>query len=365
MLTDVLARYCCLAGPIALALGLWRASKRPVDRKMAGALLLAFLTAVVGIGFANQVALYAGWWRYEPADGVLLGVPLDLWIGWAVLWGPVPLLLRDRVPVWAIIAVFGWGDVLVMPQLGMVVDLGQNWLYGELVALVVAAVPAVLVGRWTVRRERLAGRALLQLYAFTGLVIWLMPSAVMAAGDGSWHALYAGPAWRTVGLAAAMGVVALPALLGMYEFAGRGGGTPYPWDPPVRLVTTGPYAYVANPMQISAITLLGLIAIGTRSWSMALATLGATAFSVALAEPHERAELTERLGPEWQQYDAQVRPWRIRPSRIGLSRNGSSRIGRRSYGGPCRVGSLRAGDDWSWPVGERDGVGWRRTPGRS
>lgn len=214
MLTDVLARYCCLAGPIALALGLWRTSRRPVDRRMAGALLLAFLTAVVGIGFANQVALYAGWWRYEPADGVLLGVPLDLWIGWAVLWGPVPLLLRDRVPVCAIIAVFGWGDVLVMPQLGMLVDLGPNWLYGELVALVVAAVPAVLVGRWTVRRERLAGRALHQLYAFTGLVIWLMPSAVMAAGDGSWHALYAGPAWRTVGLAAAMGVVAVPALAG-------------------------------------------------------------------------------------------------------------------------------------------------------
>ncbi|WP_328989675.1 hypothetical protein OG394_25890 [Kribbella sp. NBC_01245] len=317
---------------------------------MAGALLLAFLTAVVGIGFANQVALHAGWWRYEPADGVLLGVPLDLWIGWAVLWGPVPLLLRERVPVpvpvWAIIALFGWGDVLVMPQLGMLVDLGPNWLYGELVALVVAAVPAVLVGRWTVRRERLAGRALIQLYAFTGLVMWLMPSAVMAAGDGSWHALYAGPGWRTAGLAAAMGVVAVPALLAMYEFARRGGGTPYPWDPPVRLVTTGPYAYVANPMQISAITLLGLIAIGTRSWSMALATLGATAFSVALAEPHERAELAERLGPEWQRYDSRVRSWRI---------------GRR----PCRVGSLRAGNNWSWSAGERDGVGWRRTPGRS
>jgi len=43
------------------------------------------------------------------------------------------------------------------------------------------------------------------------------------------------------------------------EFARRGGGTPYPWDPPDRLVTSGPYAYVRNPMQLST-TLIMLLA---------------------------------------------------------------------------------------------------------
>jgi protein-S-isoprenylcysteine O-methyltransferase Ste14 len=308
MLRDALPRYCCLAGPIALALALWR---KP-DRRMAGAALLSFLTAVVGIGLTNQVALLAGWWKYAPADGTLLGTPLDLWIGWAVLWGPVPLLVRRRIPIWLLMLLFGWADVLVMPRLGTLFELEHDWLYGEALALSVALIPAVLIGRWTADRRRLTGRVLVQLYAFTGLVMWLMPSSVMAAGDGRWGELWEGPVWWTSILLQLMALAAVPGLTAMVEFAVRGGGTPYPWDPPVRLVTTGPYAYLANPMQVSAVLMLGLIALGTHSWSMGLATLGALAFSVALADPHERAELAERLGPAWHAYDRQVRAWRLR-----------------------------------------------------
>lgn len=308
MVREAIIRYLCLMVPAGATAPLWMV-RRP-DRRAAGAALLSFLTAFVGIGLANQVALSAGWWQYLRGDGAFLGVPLDLWIGWAVLWGPVPLLLR--LPVWLTVVLLGWSDLLLMPRLEGLVRLQHDWLYGEGLALLVGLVPAVLIGRWTVDRRRLTGRVLLQLWTFTGLVVWLAPTAVFARGDGGWHELWEGPVWWTAIILQLMALVAVPALAAMVEFAVRGGGTPFPWDPPVRLVTTGPYAYTANPMQLSAVALLGVLAVGTHSWAMAVATLSAVAFSGVLADHHERADLADRLGAAWTAYDEQVPPWRIR-----------------------------------------------------
>jgi protein-S-isoprenylcysteine O-methyltransferase Ste14 len=299
-------RSLCLLVPAGLLLALWR---RPSKRE-AGAALLSFLTAFVGIGVANQVAMACAWWTYDVPHGLFLGAPLDLWLGWAILWGPVALLLR--LPTWAVVLAAGWLDVLLMPKLTGLVHLNSNWLYGELLALLLAVLPAVLLGRWTADRRHLNGRVLLQLATFTGLVMWLLPSAVMARGDGRWAYLVEDPLWRVSLVLQLMALAAVPALSAMAEFAARGRGTPYPWDPPGRLVTTGPYAYVANPMQLSAVLMLGLLAVGTHSWSLAAATVGAVAFSTFVADPHERTELEARLGAQWEAYDREVRPWIIR-----------------------------------------------------
>lgn len=266
MTSPAVLRSLCLLVPAVLLLVVWR---RP-SRRDAGAALLSFLAAFVGIGVANQVAMTCGWWTYDVPHGLFLGVPLDLWLGWAILWGPVPLL--TRLPVWLVVLAAGWLDVLLMPRLTGLVHLNHNWLYGELLALALAVLPAVLLGRWTIERKRLPGRVLLQLATFTGLVMWLLPSAVMARGDGRWAYLVEDPVWRVSTVLQLMALAAVPALSAMAEFAVRGRGTPYPWDPPDRLVTTGPYAYVANPMQLSAVLMLGLLALGTHSWSLAAAT---------------------------------------------------------------------------------------------
>ena len=306
MTDPAVLRSLCLVIPVGVLLVLWR---RP-SRRLAGAALLSFLAAFVGIGAANAVALIAGWWSYEVPHGLFLGVPLDLWLGWAILWGPVPVLLR--LPVWVVVLGCGWLDVLLMPQLDGLVHLGGFWLYGELLALLLGVLPAVLLGRWTAERRRLTGRVLVQLATFTGLVVWLLPSAVMARGDGEWGYLASDPVWRVSLVLQLMALAAVPALAAMVEFAVRGRGTPYPWDPPGKLVTTGPYAYVANPMQLSAVLMLGLLAVGTHSWSLAAATVGAVAFSKYVADPHERGELQARLGERWAAYDSQVRPWIVR-----------------------------------------------------
>ncbi|MEO3935454.1 methyltransferase [Dermatophilaceae bacterium Soc4.6] len=65
------------------------------------------------------------------------------------------------------------------------------------------------------------------------------------------------------------------------------------------MVATGPYAYLANPMQTGTVALLAGLAALAGSWSLLAVTGSAVVFCVALADPHEQA----RLGRRWPQWD--------------------------------------------------------------
>jgi protein-S-isoprenylcysteine O-methyltransferase Ste14 len=80
-------------------------------------------------------------------------------------------------------------------------------------------------------------------------------------------------------------------------------GTPVPFNPPPKLVTSGPYAYVRNPMLTGIfIFLLGL---GTLFRSLSLVFLFTPAFiaiNVWELKTIEEPELEKRLGEEYIQY---------------------------------------------------------------
>lgn len=296
-------RYLCLALPAALVAVGFRLDR---TRRGRAAALLAFIAAAVGLSGLHELARVAGWWRYPHVDGAFRGMPVDLWLGWAALWGAVPVLARRVLPVPVVLGLLLWLDAVAMPALRPLVQLGPHWLAGELVGLVGVALPALLLGRWTADERRLRARACLQLAVFTGVLLWLVPAAAFEYGDGSWPRL---PLRWLLVAAQAGALLAVPGLAAMREFVTRGGGTPYPWDPPVRLVTTGPYAYLANPMQASAVALLGLLAALARSPALAAAAVAAVAFSTAVAGPHEREDLIQRYGEEWTRYRSQVGNW--------------------------------------------------------
>ena len=89
----------------------------------------------------------------------------------------------------------------------------------------------------------------------------------------------------------------------------QGVGTPDPWDPPERLVTTGLYARLRHPMQLAHALLVwgAAVAIGS------LATLAyAASFTVVLLGPVRIAEermLAKRYGEAFHQYRARVRAY--------------------------------------------------------
>lgn len=302
----IVARYLCLLVP---AIGVLVAAR--CDRGRAGP-ALSLIAAAVGLAVLHEIATAAGWWTFAAVDGAYRGFPVDLWLGWAVLWGPIPVLLRRVLPLPIALGLLLWIDAVAMPALSPLVSLGPHWLLGEAIGLVAVALPAQLLGRWTADGRRLIPRVLLQVGLFAVLLLWLIPSVAFTLGDGGWEHLSG--QWFLYGQAGFL--IAVPALAAVREFALRGGGTPFPWDPPVRLVTSGPYAYIANPMQVSAILLLLLLAVATRSASLAFAALSGAAFATGLAKASEDQDLQRRYASAWLAYRREVRDWwpRTRPA---------------------------------------------------
>jgi protein-S-isoprenylcysteine O-methyltransferase Ste14 len=102
---------------------------------------------------------------------------------------------------------------------------------------------------------------------------------------------------------------ALLALWCVLTFVLVGKGTPAPFDPPPRLVVSGPYHYLRNPMYLgAALALTGAALFYGSAALLAYAVLFLTAahlFVIGYEEP----TLTRRFGPDYHTYRTRVRRW--------------------------------------------------------
>lgn len=281
---------------------------RPRGRVIAGA-LLASLWNVPALLALHVLAERAGWWRFDATGGLLLGMPVDLLLAWALLWGAVPALALSSWPLGVVLLIGLAIDLVLMPAAFPVVQLGPSWLWGEFLGLALGMLPAQLLARWTARDERLAGRACLQVSAFSGLMVFVLPAAIIEGSGGSWTHPLARPAWQ---VSLWVQLLAVPALLGLtavQEFATRGGGTPVPFDAPRRIVTTGVYAYVGNPMQLSAVVMLLVLGVVLGNVWVSAGGVMAHIYSIGFAGWDEDEDLHRRFGPDWTAYRQRVRRW--------------------------------------------------------
>jgi protein-S-isoprenylcysteine O-methyltransferase Ste14 len=287
---------------------------RPNRRQVIGG-FLAMAWNLPAILALDVIAMNAGWWRFDASGGLLLGMPVDLWLAWAVLWGPAAAIAFRTTPLFVVCLIALAIDLVLMPAAFPVVRLGSNWLIGECVGLAVCLLPAQLLARWTAAGAFLNGRAFLQAIAFGGVALWVLPAIAIDASGTAWRHPWSLSPWLA-GLVVQM--LSIPAIVGLsavQEFATRGGGTPVPFDPPTRIVTSGIYAYVANPMQVSATVMLLALGVVVANLWVALAGVMACVYSIGIAYWDEHQDLRARFGDAWPAYRGAVRHWipRLRP----------------------------------------------------
>jgi protein-S-isoprenylcysteine O-methyltransferase Ste14 len=159
-----------------------------------------------------------------------------------------------------------------------------------------------------------AGRPAAVLVAGTALFFLLMPLQV--AGTVPWMitrwrmqpALWGWPGLRALG--AVLVLAGAPVLLAtIVRFVRQGRGVPTPVLPAQRLVVTGLYRYVRNPMYLAVLsTIVGQGLFFGSARVLRYAALVAVGFHLFVLL-HEEPSLRDRFGSEYEAYCRAVRRW--------------------------------------------------------
>jgi protein-S-isoprenylcysteine O-methyltransferase Ste14 len=148
-------------------------------------------------------------------------------------------------------------------------------------------------------------RVLLFALILPGVALGVGPALLLRSGWGGRVAL--GAAHLIGWLPLAAGVVLM--LWCWWDFATRGQGTPAPYDPPQRLVVTGPYRAVRNPMYVAGILVLLGLALVTGAPGLVAYAAGFWLATALFVRAYEEPALRRRFGAGYEEYRRRVPAW--------------------------------------------------------
>jgi hypothetical protein len=284
---------------------------KPNPREATGA-MVGFLWQLPALMLLNLTADALGWWHFNVSSNQVAGLPIDVWIGWALWWGPVAVFLMRWIPLWAFVAVSVVIDLVTMPLLSPLVTLGGDWLIGEFAAmlcLVLGLYAAILTSEDRLPKRR----AMFHVLGWGGYMVMVLPVSALSYMERPLSGLYRLPSTGLDGLLVLIGLFLLfIGVAATAEFARAGDGTPIPYDPPKSVVATGPYAFNANPMQIISAAFMGVLALYANSWGLAYIALMFLVFDAIYASEYNRQHIAKSMPHTWSSYRGEVADWNVR-----------------------------------------------------
>lgn len=307
-MTDPLAvRAVAGLGPLILLCVL--AAWRQPQRSRAAALILGIAWVGAFVFPVALIGLQLGWWEIHAVGGMFFGLPVDMWVGRAIACGALPLLLVPQASygVAALVATI-LGVALVAVDRAVILP-GPGWPAGMLLEIGVCVLPAQLVACWTRDRTHVYGRVVLQLTEFTALYL-IVVTAMLVQTGGSWAHIFTHTPLVNVVVVLLLGIPLLTiGWGGILEFPARGLGTPLPYDTAPRLLTSGPYAYIRNPVQLSIAVLLVGVGVWLSSAIVIVVGFLSIPISEVLSKWDEIYEMPRRYGDQFRAYQQNVRRW--------------------------------------------------------
>ncbi len=291
-------------------------------------------TAAMGRAyFAVQAALGACWWAgvftngsirtltlgdLDPVLVAALDIPLFViasalvafgvrWATWIVV--PWTLLVAAVMAAYATVSTLaGTGALLMIAAATCGVVAGMLVLLGRLPS------ERLITGPFAFRpasKRSTAGhlrRTILQLLVFWGAFLVVGPLLVVWI-EGRWMLTVGFPlAVRAAGLTLLIAASAL-GVWSAIAMSTRGEGTPLPSETATRLVVSGPYRFVRNPMAVAGIAQGVAVGMLAGSWLVIVYALCGSLVWNTLIRPWEEADLEQRFGAEFRAYRERVRCW--------------------------------------------------------
>lgn len=251
--------------------------------------LLAFVLSDLGVivlgSLASSVAI---------ASGARWALPLSWFTTGAVVYA------AGYCVAWAVLRDGGWLAVAMMSPAALLSTVAALDASAGFLSIFRRAAPS--------SRTRHVLATLVQIVTFWSLLLYVVPMAIVHVERQLGFSRFSSPG--QVPLAAVL--FSLFSALGLASgltMARNGAGTPLPLDATNRLVVTGPYACLRNPMVVAGLGQGAAVGLGLGSVAVLGYVVAGGLIWQFLVRPAEEADLLEVFGEEYAAYLREVRCW--------------------------------------------------------
>jgi protein-S-isoprenylcysteine O-methyltransferase Ste14 len=206
---------------------------------------------------------------------------------------------------WSISRGGGWLNVALMAPAALFSTIGALDVSAGSISIFRRATPG--------RAVRHVAATVGQMVLFWSFFLFVIPSAIAFVERQLRWPSFAFAAQRPAAAAIFVAFSALGLASGL-TMASRGKGTPLPFAGTNRLVTTGPYSYLRNPMVVAGLGQGLAVALWIGSWVVTAYVLAGGLIWQYLVRPAEERDLHDAFGDEFAAYCHHVRCWIPRAS---------------------------------------------------
>lgn len=278
--------------------------KEKQETKLNWALFYGFIWMLFALPIINYVCVQFNLWRFLINKNPIK-IPYDILFMWLFFW-MLPFYFFKGKYTSIMTLILLWIDVLTMPLLKKfgILELNGNWLIGEVILVIIVFLPNYLWAKFSLQKKHTAFRALMQVITMSLFLLIVIPFSVKYFEINHFEFSSFSLVWFQI-----IFIIAFPSLIAVIDLVNKGKGTPFPYDKTEKLVTSGVYAYIRNPIQWSFTMLFFPLSIYHQSYLLLFGSVISFAYTIGVSNSQEYEDMKNRFGKKWESYKSKTPNW--------------------------------------------------------